>query len=190
MTSRKPDGTVADADRRTTCATGFTGRKWVRWTTKKKAAFLDELAATCNVKESAAAIGVDPASVYQLRRRDPDFAASWAHALRQGYDMLETQLVGHALAGGGSGAGAVLDNGDPGRPPIDVELALKLLREHRDRAAGKRDPGGPRPLVATRDQTNAAIIKKLAAIEARIAREGARRGAGVDAADPDGPVAP
>ncbi len=81
--------------------TAFTGRKWVRWTAKKKAAFLDHLAATCNVKESAAAIGVDPGSVYALRRHDAAFLADWHDALEAGYAMLETQLIGHALAGGG-----------------------------------------------------------------------------------------
>lgn len=167
------NGQIIDADRRTARSTWMTGRKWVRWTARMKGEFLDALAASCNVKESAEAIGVKPASVYQLRRRDEAFAASWAVALRQGYDMLEVQLVGLALAGGGSGYGAVLDNGDPARPPIDVDLALKLLREHRDRASGKRDPGGPKPVVATREQTNAAIMKKLAAIEKRLAREAA-----------------
>lgn len=161
------NGEIIDADRRSARIDGKTGRKWVRWTARMKAEFLDALAASCNVKESAAAIGVAPVSVYRLRRNDEAFAAGWAVALRQGYDMLEIQLVGHALDGGGP----VLDNGDPARPPIDVDLALKLLREHRDRASGKRDPGGPRALPATRAQTNAAIIAKLAAIEARIARE-------------------
>ncbi|OYY70025.1 MAG: hypothetical protein B7Y47_11065 [Sphingomonas sp. 28-63-12] len=64
--------------------TAFTGRKWVRWTAKKKAAFLDHLAATCNVKESAAVIGVDPGSVYALRRHDLAFSAAWLDALEAG----------------------------------------------------------------------------------------------------------
>lgn len=165
------DDPVGDAERRAARSARMTGRKWVRWTKRKKTEFLDALAASCNVRGSAIAVGVEPSSVYQLRRRDDAFAAEWRAALRQGYDMLEIQLVGHALAGGGGGAGAVMDNGDPARPPVNVELALKLLREHRDRAAGKRDPAGPRPLIATREQTNAAIIKKLVAIEKRLAQE-------------------
>ena len=173
------NGQIIDADRRTARTTWMTGRKWVRWTKRMKADFLDELAATCNVRESAAAIGVTPTSVYHLRRRDEAFAAGWQVALRQGYEMLEIQLVGHALAGGRSGdgagggpaTGAMLDNGDPVRPPIHVDLALRLLREHRDRAAGKRERDGARPLIATREQTNAAIIRKLGMIEKRLARE-------------------
>lgn len=168
-TSRK--GETTDADRRAARSAWMTGRKWVRWTDRLKDEFLDALAATCHVRNSAAAIGVEPSSVYQLRRRDEAFAAAWSVALGQGYEMLELQLVGHALAGGGMGAGEVLDNGDPARPPIDVEMAMKLLRDHRSRATGKQDVSGPKPMIATREQTNAAIIKKLAAIEKRLARE-------------------
>jgi hypothetical protein len=78
--------------------------------------------------------------------------------------MLETQLVGHALSGGGG----ALTNGDPARPAIDVDLALRLMGDHRDRAAGKRAVGGPKPRIADRAETNAAIIKKLKALEARL----------------------
>lgn len=145
----------------------FTGRKWVRWTAKRKAGFLDELAATCSVKAAAAAVGIAPVSAYYLRRQDEEFAAGWQVALRQGYEMLELQLVGYALNADGTGGGPRLTNGDPARPAIDVDLALRLLKDCRDRASGRRPPTGPAPLVATRAQTNAAIIRKLAAIEAR-----------------------
>ncbi|RYD63816.1 MAG: hypothetical protein EOP58_10740, partial [Sphingomonadales bacterium] len=72
----------------------FEGRKWVRWTAKMRASFLDHLAATCNVKASAEFIGVDPVSVYALRRRDARFTEAWGEALALGYEMLETLLVG------------------------------------------------------------------------------------------------
>lgn len=143
---------------------GGGARKWVRWTQRMKADFLDELAATCNVLASAAAVGVTASSIYALRRRDDAFAEAWQEALAQGYQMLETQLVGHALAGGG----ATLRNGDPTRAPIDVELALKLMSDHRGQAIRDRPVGGPRAKVATRADTNAAIIKKLKALEARL----------------------
>lgn len=166
MARRKADGTIVDGDRRTACVATPTGRKWVRWTARMKAAFLDELAATCNVLGSARAIGVDAASVYGLRRRDQDFADAWQHALAQGYEMLETQLVGHALAGGAPDR--LLANGDPARPPIDVDLALRLLSGHRDKGGRHQRPGGPRPRTATREETNAALMKKLAAVESRL----------------------
>ncbi|OYY90503.1 MAG: hypothetical protein B7Y45_07770 [Sphingomonas sp. 28-66-16] len=157
MGSHKPPATPT-----ITRPTAFTGRKWVRWTAQKKAAFLDHLAATCNVKASAAVIGVDPISVYALRRHDPAFLAAWQEALEAGYAMLETQLVGHALSGGGrtiaNGATALTG-------PIDVDLALRLLAAHRTRSADRPRRGGPPLQRASPDDTDAAILKKLRAIE-------------------------
>jgi hypothetical protein len=162
--------------RTVTRPTAFTGRKWVRWTKKMKAAFLDHLAATCNVKESAAEIGVDPVSVYGLRRHDAEFRANWADALACGYEMLETQLVGHALAGDGSGelTGAAESVG-----PISVDLALRLLTAHRNAMTGKMARGGPPRHRATKAETDAAILKKLAVVEKRLGL------APLDAAAPD-----
>lgn len=148
--------------------TAFTGRKWVRWSQRMKADFLDHLAATCNVKASAAAIGVDPVSVYNLRRNDREFLDQWEQALTCGYQLLETQLVGHALAGDPS---RDLTNGDPARAPVTVELALKLLQARRTGRADKAWRGGPPRHRATVEETDAAIMKKLAAIEAKIRKE-------------------
>ena len=147
--------------------TAFTGRKWVRWTQRMKADFLDHLAATCNVKASAAAIGVDPVSVYNLRRHDLEFHEQWEQALSCGYQLLETQLVGHALAGDGA---RDIANGDPAHP-VTVELALKLLAARRTAWAGRASRGGPPRHRATKEETDAAIMKKLAAIEAKIRDE-------------------
>ncbi len=137
-------------------------RKRMRWTMQMKAAFLDHLAATCNIKASAAAIGVHSILVYSLRRRDAEFAAMWDDALVLGYQVLETQLVGHALAGGGK----TLENGATELTgPIDVELALKLLDAHRAGRTGRR--AGPKPQRARQEETDKAILRKLAALEAR-----------------------
>lgn len=144
--------------------TAFAGRKWVRWTAKMRAAFLDHLAATCNVKASAGFIGVDPVSVYVLRRREPQFATAWSEALALGYEMLETQLVGHALAGDETD---MLTNGAQTRMgPISVDLALRLLTFHRN-AAGKPHRGGPPRHFAQPEETDRVLLRKLAAIEAR-----------------------
>ena len=142
-----------------TRATAFAGRKWVRWTQRMKAEFLDHLAATCNVRASAAAIGVDPASVYHLRRNDMEFVAEWERSLDCGYQLLETQLVGHALSG------------DPDRLLTNVDTALRLLATRRNGWAGKNARGGPPRHRATKAETDAAILKKLAAIEAKIKAE-------------------
>lgn len=144
-----------------------TARKSVRWTQKMREAFLDHLAATCNVAQSAAVIGVDPASVYALRRRDPKFADQWHAALALGYEMLEIQLVGHALAGD---EGPMLTNGAvTAMGPTSVDLAMRLLTLHRD-ANGKPRRGGPQRRRATPEDTDRVLMAKLAAIEARRAK--------------------
>jgi len=145
--------------------TAFTGRKWVRWTKRMKADFLDHLAATCNVKGSAAAIGVDPASVYALRRHDPEFVAEWEKALEHGYQLMETMLVGHALAGD---SGQEIDDGAPAFGKVAVDNALRLMAARRNAGTDKARRGGPPRHRATKAETDAAILKKLAAIEAKL----------------------
>lgn len=139
---------------------GTFGRKWVRWSAKRREAFLDHLAGTCNVKEAAAAVGVDPGCVYYLRRQDASFAEAWREALTLGYDMLETQLIGHAMANDGS---RMIRNGAMGE--FDVDLALRLLSHHRNAMQGKPFRGGPKLRRATREETDEAILRKIDAIE-------------------------
>ncbi|MGK6318706.1 hypothetical protein [Sphingomonas sp. DT-204] len=149
------------ADGTEAAAMGKAGRKWVRWTKALKTDFLDHLAASCDVKASARQIGVDPASVYALRRKDPGFAEGWSAALALGYELLETQLIGHALAGGGP----TIDNG---RDPIDCDLALRLLAAHRDHdraGPARRRRGGPPLKRLSREELEAVLLKKLEAVE-------------------------
>ncbi len=144
-------------------------RKWIRWTKAMRETFLDHLAATCNVREAAAVIGVIPGSVYSLRRREPKFAAAWEEALGLGYQMLETRVVGHVLAGGTRldplGCGV-----DSSLGPIDFESALRLLMAHRN-TPGKPRTHGRGPQFASRDETDVMLLKRLKAIEMRRARE-------------------
>lgn len=56
-------------------------------------AFLMALAATCNVRLSAAAAGAVEAAFYRRRRRDPGFAREWDEALKMGYERLEAALI-------------------------------------------------------------------------------------------------
>lgn len=139
-----------------------TKRVPVAWTSDMRSDFLDHLAATCNVAESARSIGVDPRSVYNLRRKEKRFRNAWLLAIESGYEMLETQLIGHALGGGG----AQLTNGDVATTgPIDVVLAQTLLTAHRGRRADAFEKGGPRYKTVTPEQTDASILRKLKAME-------------------------
>ena len=87
-----------------------------RWTKGARAAFLDTLAETCNVRIACAAAKRASSGAYALRRRDPAFAALWLEALTIGYERLEAALLRHVLtslnditiADGASGAAATM----------------------------------------------------------------------------------
>lgn len=138
------------------------------WSKAMRAAFLDHLAATCNVKQSAAVAKVEVRTLYRIRRREADFAAKWEEALALGYQMIETRLVGHVLAGRWRDA-PLEDADDDGG--IDFDSALRLLGQHRAAAAAKPGKGGPRPQFASPEDTNATLLKRLRAIEVRRARD-------------------
>ncbi|MDG2534493.1 hypothetical protein P6144_12595 [Sphingomonas sp. HITSZ_GF] len=143
-------------------------RRWVRWNKTKRDTFLDHLAGTCNVREAAALAGMTAPSVYHLRRKDEDFAEEWHKALLVGYEMLETELLGHVLAGGGD----TIARAD-GRM-IDVEKAIRLLGLHRTSLQGKWK-GGPKLRRARPEDTDAAILRKLDAIDRARARAAAEK---------------
>jgi hypothetical protein len=69
------------------------------WTKARRAGFFAMLSATCNVRASAAAMGMTDCGAYDVRRRDPVFAAQWQEALAEGYGRLEQALMALALEG-------------------------------------------------------------------------------------------
>lgn len=128
---------------------------------QRRARFIDHLGIHCNVQAAAAAAGVRRDTVYRWRTTDAAFADAWADALAAGYEMLEMRLIAHALAGTGDADG----DGGAEMPPLDTDLAMKLLGMHRQ-ARGK--PGGREPMrFATREETDRVLLARLAAIEQR-----------------------
>jgi hypothetical protein len=80
--------------------------------------FLDALAETSNVTASAERAGATTAMAYKARRDEPAFANQWRAALREGYDNLEIELLGHLR--------------DPqSERKMDVAAAVRLLAAHR-----------------------------------------------------------
>lgn len=140
----------------------------VRWTKMAKIAFLDELAATCNVTAAAKAIGVEALAMHRKRRSDPAFAAAWARAVDAGYQLLETRLVGCALVLSGA-----TERAEGERAPtreLDFDPAFRILR-HREEARGKPVRGGVMLATPpTRDEADRQILAKLAVLAARRAR--------------------
>ncbi len=70
------------------------------WTPVKRAAFLEHLAATCNIAASARAVGMAPRGAHALKARDAVFAADWARAIEAAYETLEVRLLAYALGEG------------------------------------------------------------------------------------------
>jgi hypothetical protein len=135
---------------------------------EKRRIFLDHLAACCNVTAAAGAAGVGVSTVYDARRRDPEFARQWDEAIEAGYATLEALLIERAAKGGGGyvpGGTKV-----PGPETIDTYLALDLLRLGRT-PARSRDPGGAPPRRAQEKELADAILAKLDVLERRRARK-------------------
>jgi hypothetical protein len=148
-------------------------RRRQRWSAERRAAFLDHLAASCNITDSAAAVGFSVGSAYQLRSSDPAFAAGWDEALASGYQVLETRLLGHALrgvAGEGPGEAAggehtVTNGAVRGMAPLTMDLGLRLLSFRASKLAGRGRERGAPPQRAGREELEKAILDKLDAIE-------------------------
>lgn len=140
------------------------------WTAKKRAAFLDVLKGSCNVREAARIVAMSEGSAYDLRRRDPAFAAEWKEALEQGYAELEMLLLRQSIYG--AEMVEIVDDGknDGGVKTKKVHsyphaIALRLLLAHRETVNEYRNERGiDRP---GSENVRAEIQDRLAEIRAR-----------------------
>lgn len=137
-----------------------------QWTRKKREAFLDHLAMSCNVTASVRSVGMTTGGLYQLRRRDPEFAALWRSALLTGYDRLEERLLQHA---GAAINDVAIGETEVEEPVFDPRIAMDLLRQHRATVEGReKKPMGGKVFRATRAEAEAALLRKLDALEKRL----------------------
>ena len=138
-----------------------------RWSQAAERVFLEELAATCNVRASAAAAGFSTTAIYQRRMRWPGFAEAWDAALEQGYVRLETMLVEAAT----DSLAREPIAGDRPVPAMTVAEAMNLLRLHRASVRGgapqRFDSRAKAPEFAA---VRASILRKIEAIERADAR--------------------
>lgn len=132
-----------------------------QWSDEAEEAFFDHLAATCNVRAAAAAVGFTTFTVYRQRRLRPDFAAKWQAILEPAYARLELELLRTALD---SIDGAEFDADRP-IPKMTVEQVMNVLRAHRNevRGEGRRGPGR-RALPKGIEHYRESIIRKAEAI--------------------------
>ena len=148
------------------------------WTKARRAAFLTELAHSCNVSRAHKVAGMSERGAYALRLRDPDFARQWQAALELGYERLETALLARALEAAGPLPIAATEETAMPVEKMTVEQAMAFLNQHRrsvqQGSARQRRPQARQ--VATQEETDAVLLKRIAMVK----RQRARRAAIVD----------
>jgi len=115
------------------------------WTPAKRAAFLEHLAATCNIAASARAVGMAPRGAHALKARDAVFAADWARAIEAAYETLEVRLLAYAL--GETEGEAEAESEGEADGVVDGDAEAELRGAHFDprvavQALGFRKRGG------------------------------------------------
>lgn len=137
-----------------------------RWTSRRRAAFLDALAETGNVSAAARTAGVSRSHAYTLKAADPDFAAEWTDSLEAAVDALEAEARRRALDGvetphfhQGRVCGTVRKYSDT--------LLMFLLRAHRPERYRER-PGAGSESDANSEDALAGARETLAARLARL----------------------
>lgn len=141
------------------------------WTRTDERTFLRHLRATGNVSASARAAGKKPSSAYDLRDRDPVFAAKWEEALRESRLRLHSKLIVYAETGGVEPG--VDEDGepiDPGMANFQPDIAFRLLKFHADSETGGRR-GRPGPPPVSEEELTAALLCQLEALDRRLAKQ-------------------
>ncbi len=146
---------------------GATRKTVARWTKARKGLFLERLAATSNVAESARAAGVTARAAYDLRARDPDFDAAWKAALDIGFAELEMLVLRHALTG--SERTETVKDGPEGTlkqvktvHSYPLAVALRLLAVHREEVERFR------LMEAARNGCDEAVLDRIRAEMAQV----------------------
>lgn len=132
------------------------------WTDARRAAFLDHVAASCNIKAAVAAVGMTHTGLYALRRRDAAFAEQLRNALLVGYERLEAELLRKAVAAFEDGDTGGTEAGDVIVAPMTVEQAMRLLERYQ--TTNKSSNSGIRDIRhrATQAETDAMLKEQLA----------------------------
>ena len=146
-------------------------------TAKGEAAFLEALAATANIALAAEAVGVDPRAFYKRRAQSAEFARRMQDALAVGYEAVEFALLNTALRSLASDRGPAGEEGvgpvEPGRVSIDQAMTL-VAQRNKTMAIGDRQVRGEYQKPATREESNAVLLRLLGAAEKRVAAQEAR----------------
>ncbi|MEL6237175.1 MAG: hypothetical protein AAFQ90_01140 [Pseudomonadota bacterium] len=128
------------------------------FTRHRRERFLEYLAESSNVSESARRARIDASRAYRFRREDPEFARQWLAALGEGYVHLEMEVLRRLREG---------DSCANGKEKYDFANAIRLLNAHRENAA--RAQAEQRNVSAA--EIRASIDRKVEAIRLQVQRE-------------------
>jgi len=146
------------------------------FTPLRQRAFLRALSETGDVREACRKVQVSNNAAYKMREKYPTFATAWDRALAQSVATLEQAAFERAVDGveeevwhAGKRVGTRVRRSDA--------LLGRMLARQDKKADGeaKAVAAAPRP-YATKEETDAAILRKLEAIETRMVREAASGG--------------
>ncbi|GGE95097.1 hypothetical protein [Sphingomonas prati] len=107
-------------------ATETKADKPATWSATIEKRFLEELAGSANVTQSAIAVGTTDKRAWQRRQADAKFRAAFLRALAEGYLRLELRMLQRALA---RAAGGEAERDAP--TSHEERTWLQLLRQHR-----------------------------------------------------------
>jgi hypothetical protein len=145
--------------------------------------FLETLAQTCNITESAHAVGVTRQTAYHRRRADAAFRQGWDQAIDSAVDALEAEARRRAIDGieephfyRGEICGTVRKYSD--------QLLMFLLKAHRPEKFRDRAPALP-PAAGPTEAESEGAKERLESKLARLAQGEPEATAGAPAGETD-----
>lgn len=137
------------------------------FTADRRTIFLEALAHSSNVTESAKSAGVSTSAVYRARRKSKPFRTAWQVSLCEGYTRLEAELLAEALRA----VTAKTHETTLKSRAQKQRLGLQLLSQHRSTVRGQPAPRVARSRETTR-QIKARLEARFAEIELRLTQGG------------------
>jgi hypothetical protein len=138
-----------------------------QFTPRVEARFLSVLSRTCNVKLACAAVGMSAAAAYNHRDRWVEFARAWDEAVEDGEVSLQCALLENGIRTLDPDAEGLAD--EPALPmqPMSVDDVIRILGQRRAGMSRKGKFVGNRRMMATEEETNAALLKRLKVLAIR-----------------------
>ena len=140
------------------------------WSRRDEDAFFRLYRANCNISASARAIGKNPDSAFELRRRSPAFAARFQEVLGDATLRLHGNLIAYAETKGKPLE--VNEDGEPIEPDasdFDPQLALQILRQLEKKEAENARRRAKAPV--SDEELTAAILRGFDALDRRRRRK-------------------